>query len=255
MALGAARAPAQEAEGARRFEGAWEATSEDGTELHAAELHATDTRVTGRVVRAQRGYFSGEVEIQERLDLEGAVRGGVLEFSGQLEDAEGRRATAGGTGVRRGEYLILRVGSYEVALAPPGVPLAVSAEGSPDAARLAGQVLGREFASSAQAHGRGAFVGKRVRLALCADGTISYSRSELVATPGALPGGGVDGGSSWSRRGRWTVVLYAGTPVVRADWEGTGSSYSLVDYIRIEPAADGSSATVDGVQLPLTGRC
>ena len=65
----------------------------------------------------------------------------------------------------------------------------------------------------------------------------------------------MDGGTSWSRRGTWSVVLYAGAPAVRAEWEGTGTTYSLVDYIRIEPSADGESAVVDGTRLPVTGQC
>lgn len=254
---GATRAPAQESAtgGGDAFQGRWEAESEDGTELHVAELVSEDGRVTGRVVRAERGYFSGRVEVQEQLDLEGTVRGGVLEFAGRLAQADGRESPATGSVRRRGEYLVLRVGSYEVALAPPGVPLAVSAEGSAEAGALGRRIAGREYSSSTQAHGGGAFVGERIRLALCSDGTIAYSRSDLAATPGALPGEGVGGGSSWSRRGRWSVVLYAGAPVVRAEWEGTGTSYSLVDYIRIEPAADGRSATVEGTTLPVTGGC
>ena len=250
-----AAAPAQEPRGARDFEGRWEAASEDGTALHAAEFSSADGRVTGRVVRAERGYFSGNVEVKEQLELVGEVRGGVLEFSGRLTDAEGGDMAASGTATRRGDYLILRVGTYEVALAPPGVPLATDAEGSPDAERLARLVLGREFSRTAQAHGGGAFVGERVRLALCSDGGVAYSRSDLVSTPGSQPGGGVDGGSGWSRRGRWSIVLYAGLPVVRAVWEGTGTTYSLVDYIRIEPGANGRTVIVDGTELGVTGGC
>jgi hypothetical protein len=256
-ALTAAALEAQEGDrlGPEDFAGRWEAASDDGTSLHAAELAAGGGRVSGRVIRAERGYFSGNVEIQEDLDLAGSVRGGVLEFSGTLATADGQQVAATGSAIRRGEYLLVRVGTYEVALAPPGVPLAVSAEGSAEAAALARLVGGREYSTSSGAHGRGAFVGGRVRLALCADGTVAYSRSDLVATPGGLPGGGMDGGSSWSRQGTWSIVLYAGAPMVRADWAGTGTSYSLVDYIRIEPDPDGGAAVVDGTPLPLTGRC
>ena len=183
------------------------------------------------------------------------MRSGVLEFAGTLAAADGQRADVSGTAVRRGAYLIVRLGSYEVALAPPGVSLEVSAEGSAEAAALASRVGGREYSGGTSAHGGGGFVGARTRLALCADGTVAYGRSDLVATPGALPGEGVDGGSGWSRRGTWSVVLYGGVPVVRADWEGTGTSYGLVDYIRIEPSPDGGSAVVDGARLPVTGRC
>ena len=255
MALATPPAAAQEA-AAGDFAGRWEAATEDGTGLHLAELASEGGRVTGTVIRAERGYFSGNVEIKEQLELAGAVRAGMLEFSGTLDDSEGQHLTeARGSAFRRGDYLVVRVGTYEVALAPPGVPLVLSAERSAEAAALARSVGGREYVSSSQAHGRDAFVGSRVRLALCSDGSVAYSRSDLVATPGGLPGGGVDGGTSWSRRGTWSVVLYAGAPAVRAEWEGTGTSYSLVDYIRIEPAADGKSAVVDGTRLPVTGQC
>lgn len=250
-ALAASPASAQSS----AFAGRWEAASEDGTHLQLAELTAAGARVSGRVVRVERGYFTGDVEIVEQLDLAGTVRAGVLEFSGTLADREDREVLATGTAVRRGQYLLVRVGAYEAALAPPGVPLAVSAEGSAEAAALADQVNGRRYERVTQAHGGGAYVGERVHLALCADGTISYSGSSLAATPGPLPGEGVDGGSSWSRRGRWRIVLYAGAPAVRADWEGTGTTYSLVDYIQIVPAVDGGSAVVDGTRLPVTGRC
>lgn len=252
LGMGAQALPAQEAEG---FAGRWEAASDDGTDLHLAELVSEGGRVTGHLIRAERGYFSGRVQVEEQLDLEGVVQAGVLRFTGTLTSAETQAAPAQGTAFRRGDYLVVRVGTYEVALAPPGVPLVLSAEGSAAAAALANAVGGREYSTSTQAHGRGAFVGARVRLALCGDGSVAYSSSDLVATPGGLPGDGVDGGTSWSRRGVWSVVLYAGAPAVRAEWEGTGTTYSLVDYIRIEPAADGGSATVDGLRLPVTGRC
>jgi len=237
------------------FAGQWEAASDDGTELHGAELAASGVRVSGRVIRAERGYFSGKVTVEEQLDLVGTVEDGVLRFDGTLAEADGRQAAVSGTAIRRGSYLIVRVGTYEVALAPPGVPLEAGAEGSAAAAALAKAIAGREYSAGTQAQGGGAFVGSRVRLALCADGTVTYSRSDLAATPGALPGEGVDAGSSWSRRGRWRIVVYAGLPAVRADWEGTGSSYSLVRYIRVVPDPDGRSAVVDGDRLPVTGRC
>lgn len=238
------------------FAGQWEASSDDGTELHLAELAFDGSEITGQVVRAHRGYFSGRVEVQEQLELVGRVRGGVLEFTGILTTSEGGTVPgATGTGFRRADYLILRLGTYEVALAPPGVPLVRPAERSAEAAAFARLIGGREYSSASEAHGRDAFVGGRVGLRLCADGRIAYSRSDLVATPGALPGTGVDGGDSWSRRGTWSVVLYAGAPTVRAEWEGTGTTYSLVQYIGIEPATDGRSAVVEGTPLPVTGQC
>ena len=247
----AAQDPAAEA-----FAGRWEAESDDGTGLHVAELASDGGRVAGRFIRAERGYFSGKVKIKEQLDLAGTVRAGVLEFTGTLNTSDGEQVPdARGSAVRRGEYLVVRVGTYEVALAPPGVPLVLAAARSAGAAALARSVGGREYSGGSQVHGRDAFIGSRMRLALCSDGSIAYSRSDLVASQGGEPGGGVDGGHSWSRRGVWSVVLYAGAPAVRAQWEGTGTSYSLVDYIQIEPAADGRSATVDGTRLMVTGYC
>jgi hypothetical protein len=117
---------------------------------------------------------------------------------------------------------------------------------------FAQEIGGRIYSSSSQASGSGAFVGNRVRLALCADGTIAYDASDVATTGGDE---GVDMGSTTSRRGEWSVVLLAGLPVVRAQWNGTGSSYSLTRYFRIQPGANGSGASVDGVQLPVTGSC
>jgi hypothetical protein len=241
---------------AEDFAGRWESASPDGSDLHTAELSADGATVQGTVLRLERGYFSGKVTVKEQLELRGTVQAGSLEFGGSLATSDGQQVpNVAGRAYRRGEYLVVRVGTYEIPLARPGVPLERDAGGSLEAAALARAVGGREYSRSSQAHGRGAFVGARVRLALCTDGSIAYSRSDLVATPGDLPETGVDAGTSWSRRGTWSVVLLAGAPVVRAHWQGTGTSYSLVDYVRIEPAAGGDSAVVDGTQLPVTGRC
>jgi hypothetical protein len=108
------------------------------------------------------------------------------------------------------------------------------------------------FSSSSQSSGRGAFVGNRVRLALCSDGSIAFDVSDLATTGGT---DAVDIGNATSRRGTWTVVLRAGLPVVRAQWNGTGSSYSLTRYFRIQPNANGSVALVDGTELGASGSC
>ena len=71
---------------------------------------------------------------------------------------------------------------------------------------------------------------------------------------GSVPDGGSIG-NTVTRRGQWGVVLYAGSPAIKAQWQGTGTSYSLTAYFRVRPAASGNSANVDGVDLPLTGRC
>ena len=70
---------------------------------------------------------------------------------------------------------------------------------------------------------------------------------------GSVPNGDI--GSSRSRRGTWQIVLRAGAPTVRAQWEGTGSSYSLIEYFDVGPSSDGRAATVDGTRLPVTGQC
>ncbi|CAN5869821.1 hypothetical protein BH24GEM1_BH24GEM1_18440 [soil metagenome] len=242
--------------GAQDYSGRWEAASDDGTEQHVAQLGESAGRVDGTVTALEVGYFSGNVSVREQLELIGTVRGGTLEFTGTLISAgEEAGQSVSGSAVRRGEYLVIRVGTYQLELARPGTPLVRSAEGSTEAFMLARAISGREYSTRSEARGGGAYVGSRVHLALCAGGRIEYSRSDLATTPGSFPDARVDMGSSYSRRGTWTVVLYAGVPVVRAEWEGSGTSYSLVAYLRVEPSADGSTAIVDGMELPSMGRC
>jgi len=238
---------------ARDFAGRWEATSDDGTSQEVVELTAEGSAVTGTLTVLEHGYFSRRTTVKQQLAIRGTVQGGVLQL--RIWDAEGSADNAAsGTGRLRGEYLVLRAGESESGYARPGTPLVRSAEGSSEAERLARAVVGRVYSTSQQASGRGAFVGGRVRLALCADGTIAYDASDVAATPGPL-GGGADLGSTVTRRGTWDVVLVAGAPAVRAHWQGTGSSYSLTAYFHIRPDATGRSATVDVTQLPVTGRC
>ena len=238
---------------ARDFAGRWEATSDDGTSQEVVELTAEGSAVTGTLTVLEHGYFSRRTTVKQQLAIRGTVQGGVLQL--RIWDAEGSADNAAsGTGRLRGEYLVLRAGESESGYARPGTPLVRSAEGSSEAERLARAVVGRVYSTSQQASGRGAFVGGRVRLALCADGTVAYDASDVAATPGPL-GGGADLGSTVTRRGTWDVVLVAGAPAVRAHWQGTGSSYSLTAYFHIRPDATGRSATVDVTQLPVTGRC
>lgn len=131
----------------------------------------------------------------------------------------------------------------------------LSAKGSAEAAALAKAISGKVYSRTAQASGRtNALVGGRVRLAVCSNGRLEYDASDL-ATTGPMPGGMVDFGSTVTRRGSWNIVLRGGKPVLRADWEGTGSTYSLVAYFDIAPAAGGTSARIDGLDLPVTGSC
>jgi hypothetical protein len=238
--------------GPEGFTGSWEAVSDDGTNTETAELELSDGMITGIVRSLERGYYSGRVTVNAEVVVRGTPRAGGLDLRAWDAQKGSPETAVTGRAGRRGEYLILRIGDGETGYARPGVPVISSAEGSAAAARLAQAIAGRIYSASTQASGRGAFVGNRVRLALCADGNIAFDVSDLASTGGA---GGVDMGDATSRRGQWSVVLLAGTPVVRAHWNGTGSSYSLTRYFRVQPHADGSGAGVDGTQLPVTGSC
>ena len=179
------------------------------------------------------------------------AKGGLDLEAWPLTNGE-RSASVRGRGIIRDKYLILRVGDGESSYARPGVSLVQSAEGSAAARDLAAAIAGRIYSTSSQANGRGAFVGGRRQLALCSDGSISFEASDLATTGGAES---VDMGSSVSRHGEWDIVLFAGLPVVRAKWSGTGSSYSLIRYFHVKPHADRSGANVDGIDLPVTGPC
>ena len=61
-------------------------------------------------------------------------------------------------------------------------------------------------------------------------------------------------GATRTRRGSWDIVLRAGAPAVRAQWQGTGTSYSLTEYFQIGTSA-GQSAVINGRELPVTGGC
>jgi hypothetical protein len=234
------------------FTGSWEAVSDDGTNTESAELEISDGIVAGTIRSLERGYYSGRVTVTAEVALRGTPRAGGLDLRAwDAQKGTPENAVTGRAG-RRGEYLILRIGDGETGYARPGVPVVRSAEGSPAAARLAQAIAGRIYSASTQASGRGAFVGNRVRLALCADGNIAFDVSDLASTGGA---DGVDMGDATSRRGQWSVVLLAGAPVVRAHWNGTGSSYSLTRYFRVQPHSDGSGARIDGTELPVAGSC
>ncbi|HKY96606.1 MAG TPA: hypothetical protein VJL35_02015 [Gemmatimonadaceae bacterium] len=234
------------------FAGSWEAVSDDGTNIETAEFAVAGDAVTGTIRSLERGYYSGRVTVTAEVQIRGTPAKGGLDLEAwPLNDGE-RGAGVRGRGIIRDKYLILRVGDGESSYARPGVSLVQSAEGSAAARDLAAAITGRIYSTSSQANGRGAFVGGRRQLALCSDGSISFEASDLASTGGAES---VDMGSSVSRRGEWDIVLYAGLPVVRAKWSGTGSSYSLTRYFHIKPHADHSGASVDGTDLPVTGPC
>lgn len=234
------------------FAGEWQQVNDDETEGEIVQLTASGDAVSGTLTAVERGYYSGNVTTKGTVSLRGTVRNGALEFRA-WDPAGTPEQGVSGTAHRRGEYLVLKIGERESGYARPGTPLVKSAEGSAEAAALARAITGRVYSASSQAGGGGAFVGGRVRLALCSDGSIEYDASDLATTPGALPGGGVDMGGTVTRRGSWSIVLVAGEPAVRAQWRGTGSSYSLTAYFRVRPTADG--AEVDGIRLPATDRC
>ena len=236
------------------FAGRWEHVSDDGTEAQVVELEADGGVLTGTIAMLSRGYYSGRTDVQLQLALRGEVRGSTLRLS--IWDPQGSpQEAASGIGYLRNGYLVLRAAGRHTGFARPGTPLVVPADGSAEAAALERAVTGRVYSAGSQASGRGATVGGRLRLALCADGRVELDASDLASTPGAGVGGGVDMGGAVARRGAWDVVLLAGAPAVRARWQGTGSTYSLTAYFAIEPAADGRSAEIDGTVLPVTGRC
>jgi hypothetical protein len=232
--------------------GRWEARSDDGTSEEVVELAVAGGSVTGSFTGFEHGYFSQRTTVKQKLALRGTLRDGVAHL--RVWDPGGSASDAAeATARRRGEYLVLRTGDEESGYARPGTPLVRPGQGA-EATALARAVSGRVYSTKQEAGGRGAYLGGRVKLALCADGRVEYDASDLAATPGPL-GGGADLGGTVSRRGVWDVVLVAGAPAVRARWEGTGSSYSLTAYFSVAPDAGGRSATVNGTKLPVAGRC
>lgn len=234
------------------FAGSWEFVSDDGTTKETADLEVNDGTIIGILKSIEHGYFSGRDKVTAQVALRGALTDGALDVRVWDAESGGEHNAVSGRAMRRGNYLILRIGESETAYARPGASVVESAEGSAAAESFVKSIAGRIYSTSSQAGGRGAFVGSRVKLALCSDGSISFDVSDLATTGG---NDAVDMGSSMSRRGEWTVVLVAGVPAVRATWNGTGSSYSLTRYFRIKPSADGSSALIDGTVLPVTGSC
>ena len=237
---------------AEAFAGSWESVSDDGTKTETAELQILDGNVTGTLRSLERGYYSGRVKVTAEIALRGTPNDGGLDVKAWDAENGSEETAVSGRAMRRGDYLIVRIGDGETDYARPGETLVTSAEGSREATALANAIAGRVYSASTQASGRGAFVGNRVKLALCGDGTIAYDVSDLASTGGV---DGVDAGDATSRRGQWGIVLLAGSPVVRANWAGTGSSYSLTRYFRVIPAPSGSSAFIDGTELPVSGSC
>jgi hypothetical protein len=236
------------------FGGRWEAASDDQTSTEVVELAVSSTSVNGSITTLERGYFSGRVTVKDALHLRGSLDGdgfGVRVWDVQRNESD---AQSGSLSLRNG-YLVLRIGEREYGYARPGTPLVQSAENSPEAAALSRAIAGRIYEVKSQASGRGAMIGGRKRLAVCSDGRLEYDFSDLASTPGAGSGGGLDFGNTVTRRGAWNIVLRAGKPVLLGRWQGTGTSYSLTEYFDIVPAADGRSALVDGVSLPVAGRC
>lgn len=235
------------------FAGEWRMMSDDETSGEVAELEVSGNSIRGTFTAISRGYFSGRTTVESETSMAGSYRNGGFDI--QLQNAQSGVTRAASLRLR-GEFIILFIDGKEVGgYGRPGRSLVENAAGSPAAAALARSVIGKIFATSRQASGRGAFAGGRQTVSFCSDGSMAYVSSDVASTPGSSPGEGVDMGSTFSRRGRWSVVLYTGVPVVRADWQGTGTSYSLVAYFRVTPSADGRSANVDGVQLPLGGSC
>ena len=232
------------------FAGKWEVASDDGTYIETAEIEVSGQEVTGVLRSLERGYYSGRLTLKAEVAMRGTPRAGGLDLFAWDVSTGSSENPVKGRGWKRGNFLILQIGNGETSYARPGVSVVESAEGSAAAEKFAQQIVGRVYSASTGASGRGAFVGSRARLALCADGSVAFDVSDVATTGGA---DAVDMGSSTSRRGQWQVVLLAGLPVVRAQWSGSGSSYSLTRYFRIQPLASG--ARIDGTELPVTGRC
>ena len=233
------------------FTGPWEVVSDDGTNTETAELALSNGSVEGILRSIERGYYSGRVTVTAEVAVRGTPRAGGLDLQAWNTQSGSAENAISGRAVRRGDFLILRVGDGETAYARPGISVVQSAETSAAGAKLAQAIAGKIYSAGTQTSGRGAFVGERVRFAFCADGSMAFDASDLASTGS----NGVDMGETTSRRGQWGVVLLAGVPVVRATWNGTGSSYSLTRYFRVQPNATGSAARVDGTSLPATGAC
>ena len=232
------------------FAGSWQATSDDGTNIETAEIEISDAGASGMLKSLERGYYSGRTTVTAQVAFRGALRDGALVIQAWDVNSGSAESAVAGRAFRRGEYLIVRVGTGESSYAREGVALVKDAEGSAPALTLANAIGGRIYSSGDQASGRGGFVGGRTRLALCGDGTIAFDASDLASTGG---NDGADMGSTTSRRGHWGIVLFAGLPTVKAQWEGTGSSYSLTRYFRVVPTTNG--ARVDGAELASAGTC
>lgn len=236
------------------FGGRWEAANEDQTSTEVVELAISGTSVSGTVATLERGYFSGRVTVKDALQFRGTLQGAQLTI--RIWDAQGRESDAqSGSFALRSGYLVLRIGPREYGYARPGVPLVQNGENSAAAEALARAISGRVYEIKSQVDGRGATIGGRRRLAVCSDGRLEFDFSDLASTRGSLPGRNVDFGDTVTRRGTWSIVLRAGKPVLRGQWQGTGTSYSLTEYFDIVPASDGRSAVVDGVSLPVAGKC
>jgi hypothetical protein len=236
---------------AEDFSGQWKFATPDGTNEEVLALTVNGTDVAGQLTALEHGYFSNRTTVKAHLLVRGTLASGALQLRIFPPDASPNAGVQASARLR-GEYLILRARDTETGYARPGRSLVQSAEGSSEATALKRAVAGRVYSQSSQAGGRGgAIVGGRVRLALCANGNIEYDASDV----GSAPNGGGSMGSTVARRGTWTIVFYAGAPVVEAHWQGTGTSYSLTRYFRVRPDAAGRSANVDGDDLPATDRC
>jgi hypothetical protein len=251
--LAQSAAPRANAPATADFGGRWESSNDDKTSLEVLEITITGSNLEGTARELERGYFSGRVNVKRTFRLRGTIQGAKAVV--RVWDVQGSESAGGNATIeRRGAYLIIRFGNRESPYARPGAPLVQSAEGSAEAARLAQSVAGRVYQTVTQAGGRGGFAGGRMKVAFCSDGRMEYDASNLAST-GASPAQTFDMGSTVTRRGVWRVVLRGGKAVVRAEWQGTGSSYSLTDYFEVSTGQDGRSATINGVDLPSTGGC
>jgi hypothetical protein len=123
-----------------------------------------------------------------------------------------------------------------------------------EAVALERAIAGRVYSAPLLEAG-GTLSAQRARLSLCSDRRIAWDVSDLASAVASLASPDPGAGETITRRGTWSIVLLAGAPAIRAQWQGNGYSFPLTDYFMILPSTAGDSAIVDGFRLPVTGSC
>ena len=92
------------------FAGRWESVSDDGTSIEAIELTVSGDEVTGTLVSMERGYFSGRDKVTAETEVRGQIRNGALALQAWNTE-RGATAAVEGLAARRGQFLVLRIGT------------------------------------------------------------------------------------------------------------------------------------------------